>query len=80
MSPRIALCNTTGTRSKRYGLETPMSEVSTVAQSGGTMRDQSEKAGRRWNVSAFLWILPALLIIALFTIYPVAYSVDLAVH
>ena len=36
--------------------------------------------GRRWNVKTYLWIFPALVVVSLFTIYPVIYSVDTALH
>lgn len=37
-------------------------------------------ASRRRHIYAYLSILPAILIIVLFTVYPVLYSLDLAVH
>ena len=36
--------------------------------------------GRRWNLKTYLWLLPALVVVSLFTIYPVIYSVDTALH
>ena len=35
---------------------------------------------RQWNVKTYLWIFPALVVVSLFTIYPVIYSVDTALH
>ena len=35
---------------------------------------------RQRNLLTYVWLIPALVVVSLFTIYPIAYSVDLAVH
>lgn len=44
------------------------------------LRSRSHSAASGRHIYAYLSILPALLIVAVFTIYPVIYNVDLALH
>lgn len=46
----------------------------------GARRSLGHSAVRRRYIYAYLSLLPALLIIVLFTVYPVLYNVDLALH
>jgi ABC-type sugar transport system permease subunit len=45
-----------------------------------TMQASGYSAARRRHIYAYLSILPAILIIVLFTVYPVLYNLDLALH
>jgi len=58
-----------------------MSETSVIkeARRPPSVRTYKEKA--RWkSLSAYLWLLPALIIVGLFTTYPIIHALDLAVH
>ncbi len=58
-----------------------MSEVDVLGQAQPSLAARSDRRKRtRWHVQSYLWLWSALVVVGLFTLYPVIYSVDLAVH